>query len=133
MHQTNQGELVRMEYYVHQVPGRLRVRIPEIRRNVPKAAEVKCLLDIHGVNRLRVNHLTGSVIVIFDPASTCADQLLNLLKEKGLYDSSRAITCDDQIQRVANQAASKVGRAVFSYAVGKALEASGFRLLAALI
>jgi hypothetical protein len=122
-----------MEYYVHHVPGRLRVRIPEIRKNIKLAAEVKCLLDIYGVDHLKVNHLTGSVVATFDPERTSADQLLTLLKDKGLFDSSRAITCDDQIQRASNKVASKVGRAVFGYAVSKALESSGLPLLAALI
>jgi len=50
-----------------------------------------------------------------------------------LYDSARAITHDQQIQRVSSIAAARFGRAFFGYAVGKALEASGLPLLAALI
>jgi hypothetical protein len=122
-----------MEYYVHHVPGRLRVRIPEIRKNAAKAAEVKCLLDLYGVDHLKVNHLTGSVVATFDPELTTADELLAILRHKGLFDGTRAITCDETIQRASNKAASKFGRAVFGYAVGKALESSGFPLLAALI
>jgi Heavy metal associated domain 2 len=122
-----------MEYYVHHVPGRLRVRLPEIRNDAQKAAQVKSLLDIYGVDDLKVNHLTGSVVVTFDPELATAEQLLGLLKEKGMYDHTRTISCDDQIQRVSNKAASKFGRVFFGYAVGKALEAGGFSLLAALI
>lgn len=72
-------------------------------------------------------------MVKFDPDLTDADELLSLLKEMNLYDGARAITCDEKIQRASNKAASKFGRAVFGYAVGKALESSGFPLLAALI
>jgi hypothetical protein len=122
-----------MEYYVHHVPGRLRVRLPEIRRNARKAADVKRLLDIYGVDHLKVNHLTGSIVVTFDASSTSAEQLLSILQENGLYDSARAISCDDKIQRASNKAASKFGRVAFGYAVSKALEASGFPILAALI
>lgn len=122
-----------MECYVHHVPGRLRVRTPLIRNNVRKAAEVKELLSLYGVDRLQVNHLTGSIVVTFDPTVLTAETLLNLLKQKGLYDSARAISCDDHIQRVSNKAASKFGRAFFSYTVGKALQAGGFPFLAALI
>lgn len=122
-----------MEFYVHYVPGRLRVRIPELRRNAAMASEVNCLLEIYGVERLKINQLTGSVVVTFDPGLTDMDELLTVLKERGLYDASRAITCDEKIQRASNKAATKFGRAVFSYAVGKALEARGFTLLAAFI
>lgn len=122
-----------MEYYVHHVPGRLRVRLPEIRRNARKAADVKRLLDIHGVDHLKINHLTGSIVVTFDSSLISAEQLLKILQDNGLYDSARAISCDDKILRASNKAASKFGRAAFGYAVSKALEAGGFSILAALI
>jgi copper chaperone CopZ len=122
-----------MEYYVHQVPGRLRVRLPEIRKNASKAGEVKCLLDVYGVANLKVNHLTGSVVITFDPSLINAEQLLNLLQDNGLFDNSRAISCDEKIKRASNKAASRFGRAALSYAVGKALEANGLSFLAALI
>ena len=51
----------------------------------------------------------------------------------GYYDSSLMVTCEDRIQRASDKAAATVGRAMFSYAVGKALEAGGLSLLAALI
>jgi copper chaperone CopZ len=122
-----------MEYYVHHVPGRLRVRLPEIRHNAKKAADVKRLLDIYGVDHLKVNHLTGSIVVTFDTSAASAEQLLSILQENGLYDNTRTVSCDDKIQRASNKAASKFGRAAFGYAVSKALEASGFPILAALI
>jgi Heavy metal associated domain 2 len=122
-----------MEYYVHHVPGRLRVRIPAIRKNPRHAAEIQSLLNIYGVDNIAVNHLTGSVVVTFDTDLLSPEQLLNLLKEKGYYDHNRTVTCDETLQRASNIAATKVGRAMFGYAVGKALEASGLSLLAALI
>jgi copper chaperone CopZ len=127
------GDLKRMEYYVHHVPGRLRVRLPEIRKNTHKAADVERLLNIYGVDHLKVNHLTGSIVVTFDTSATSAEQLLTILQENGLYDNTKAISCDDKIQRASNKAASKFSRAAFGYAVSKALEAGGFPILAALI
>ena len=122
-----------MEYYVHHVPGRLRVRIPAIRKNPRNAAEIQDLLDIYGVDNITVNHLTGSVVVTFDTDLLSPEQLLALLKEKGYYDNCRTVTCDQKLQRASDIAAAKFGRAMFGYAVGKALEASGLSLLAALI
>jgi hypothetical protein len=122
-----------MEYYVHHVPGRLRVRIPALRRNPGRAADVEGLLDIEGVDTLSVNHLTGSVVVTFNNDRVSPARLLGILKENGYYDSSRRITCDDKIRRASGRAAVKVGRAVFGYALGKTLEANGLSLLAALI
>ena len=122
-----------MEYYVHHVPGRLRVRIPAIRKNPKKAEAIQCLLSIEGIDNLKVNHLTGSVVVTFDSAVITSGQLLELLKANGYYDNERAVTCDEKIMRASSFAADKVGRAVIGYALGKALEAGGLSLLAALI
>lgn len=122
-----------MEYYVHHVPGRLRVRIPDIRNNPSIVSKVRSIFDIYGIDKLKINSITGSVVVTFDPCRLTFDQLLQLLKDEGLFDSSLSITCDQKIERLSNKAASKVGRAVVGYAMGKVLEANGFRLLAALI
>jgi copper chaperone CopZ len=123
----------RMEYYVHHVPGRLRVRIPAIRKDPQKSSEVKQLLYVYGVEKIRINPLTGSVVITYDPSEVASDQILQILQSRELFDRDRAITCDQKIQRVSNKAASKVGRAVFGYAVSKALEANGLSVLAALI
>ena len=122
-----------MVYYVHHFPGRLRLRIPALRSNPRYAADIQNLLDICGVENIKVNHLTGNVVVFFYTDLITSQQLLELLKEKGNHDSSRAVTNDEKIQQESNWAAAKVGRAFFGYAVGKALEASGLSLLSALI
>lgn len=122
-----------MAYYVHQIPGRLRVRIPAIRFNSYVAAEIENLLNLHGVEKVEINHLTGSVVVAYNPQRLDSKELLHILREKGYYDSSRAITCEEHIQRATSAVANKAGRCFFGWAVGKALESSGFSLLAAFI
>jgi hypothetical protein len=122
-----------MTYYVHQVPGRIRVRIPAIRSNPHKAAEIDNLLNLYGVEKVEINHLTGSVVVIYRPELLDSDCLLRVLGEKGYYDNRRAITCDEHIQRTTTVVANKAGRFFFGWAVSKALESSGFSMLAAFI
>lgn len=68
-----------MEYYVHHVPGRLRVRIPALRRNPRRGSDIQSMLDIYGVENIKVNHLTGSGVVYFDTALISAEQLLEIL------------------------------------------------------
>ena len=122
-----------MTYYVHQVPGRMRVRIPQIRQNPYLAAEIESLLELKGVEKVVVNRLTGSVVVGYNPRWVDSNCLLRILIDHGYYDSRQAITCDEHIQRASHGAATRAGRFVFGWAVGKALEASGLSLLAALI
>jgi hypothetical protein len=122
-----------MTYYFHQVPGRIRVRIPAIRHNRYKAAEVKNLLDLEGIEKVEINHLTGSVVMMFNPEMLDAQSLLDILSDKGYFDKGRAITCDEYINRTTSAAGTKAGRLFFGWAVGKALEANGLSLLAAII
>ena len=122
-----------MSYYVHHVPGRMRVRIPAIRCNPCKAVEIENLLTLQGVEKVEINRLTGSAVVTYNPEALDAQALLDLLSNAGYYDRCRAITCDEKIQQATSVAAAKVGRFFFGWAVGKALESSGLSLLAAFI
>jgi Heavy metal associated domain 2 len=122
-----------MSYYVHHVPGRIRVRIPVIRENPYKADEIRNLLDLDGVEKVEINHLTGSIVVKYNPGMLDSKSLLCALSEKGYFDDREAITCDDQIRKVSKVAAAKAGRLFFGWAIGKALESSGLSLLAAFI
>ncbi len=122
-----------MECYLHHVPGRLRVRMPAIRNNAQITSEVEDLFDIYGVDDLKINPLTGSVVIHFDPTLVSHDRILQILKTKGLFDDSQIVSSDEKLQQASQTAVNKAGRAVMGYAIGKVLEASGFSLLAALI
>jgi hypothetical protein len=91
------------------------------------------LLNLHGVETVEINHLTGSVVVVYNPEVLDSKDLLSVLSEKGYYNDSLKITCDEKIQRATNAVASKAGRFFFGWALGKALESSGLSLLAAFI
>jgi hypothetical protein len=122
-----------MKYYVHYVPGRLRVRIPNLRNNPAMGEKVKNLLAVDGTQKIGVRSLTGSVTVTYDPAVIRAEDLLGLLKSNGLFQEDRVITLDSQLRRATDNAARKVSRAAFGWAVGRVLEANGLSLIAAFI
>jgi hypothetical protein len=53
---------------VHALDGRLRIRIPAIKRNAEVAASLEqSLLRVKGVKGVRANTLTGSVLIHYDP------------------------------------------------------------------
>ena len=122
-----------MNYYVHHVPGRLRVRIPILRNNAAKSDEVKNLLQVNGSQKVCVNPLTGSVTITYDPAILSGDELLDLLRGNGLFREDRVFTIDSRIRQVSDNAARKVCRVAFGWAVGRVLEANGLSLIAAFI
>lgn len=122
-----------MSYYVHHVPGRLRVRIPEIRKNARLTDEIRGILDIPGISELTINAVTGSMVIRYDADRIDAAHLLQLLHRHGYYDETRVVTLDAKLQKASSEAGQKLSRAFFSWALGKALEAGGLGLLAVFI
>jgi hypothetical protein len=123
-----------MTYYIHDVPGRLRVKIPLLKANPSKADEVQGLVGgLSGVRSTSFNPLTGSLIVVYDPESLASEKILDLLKEKYQLDHAKAFTADEYIQNAASKVGEAISRAAFSWAVGQVFEASGLSLLAVLV
>jgi hypothetical protein len=91
------------------------------------------LLDLYGVHSVRVNPMTGSTIVHYDPEEIGAERMLQVLKDNGYYNGALAVGKQDPIQQVTDKAVERVGRAVFGWVVGRALEANGLSLIAAFI
>lgn len=118
---------------LHHVPGRLRVKIPSARSNPLKSRQISELLDIYGVHAVRVNPMTGSTIVTYDPDQIGAERLLQVLKDNGLYHGAVRLDDSDPVQQAADKAVQRFGRAVFGWAVGRALESNGLSLIAAFI
>jgi hypothetical protein len=86
--------------------------------------------DVYGVD---INSTTGSVKIHYDPEQIDSDQLLNLLKYNDLFDESRVIDQAAYLNQTSRKASSVLGRAAFSWTMGRVLEANGLSLLAALI
>lgn len=62
---------------VHFTPGRLRVRMARLKDNPALAQQMQTLLaDVDGVDDVKVNPLTGSLLLHYDPAQT---ESLNIL------------------------------------------------------
>jgi len=123
-----------MSYYLHKVPGRLRVKLPQLRNHPHRSRRVRELLEAQaGVQAVSANELTGSVLIHYDSDLLEEQRILALLREQDLFDDRLVIAADEHIDRVASKASNAVGRAMVGWVVGKALEANGLSLLAALI
>lgn len=123
-----------MSYYVHHTPGRVRVRIPHIKGNARKGKRVERLFEnVEGIDEVTLNALTGSVVVHYDTDMMGSDSVLSILKENDYFDDTKAITNEEYIQTSVSKAGKSFSKALFGWAVGKAIEDTGFALLAALI
>jgi hypothetical protein len=123
-----------MSYYVHNVPGRLRVKIPILRgRPIRINAVEELLFNLDGIERIKTNSLTGSVVINYDPDLLDPQTMISLLTKHQYFDESKAISHDEVVQNAAAKAGLKVGKIVFGWAVSKTLEANGLSMLAAII
>lgn len=123
-----------MTYYVHHTPGRMRVRIPNVKGNPSEARQVEKLFqNVEGIDNVILNALTGSVVVNYDTRRMGSDAILKILRENDYFDDSRAVTNEQYIEDSVSKAGKTVSKAVFGWLVGKAVEDTGFAILAALI
>ena len=123
-----------MNYYVHNVPGRLRIKTPMVKRSRSSARCVEGLMmQLRGVNSTIVNTTTGSVVVLYEREIISSDVILNALENEGLFDSSKAGSCDEYINEAASKAGQVLGKILFGAFVEKAFEGSALSYIAVLI
>lgn len=123
-----------MGYYVHEVPGRMRVKIPELKKDHTRARRIENTLeDMNGVSRISVNTLTGSVVVTFDPLVTSSRAILSELSQEGHIDLARAISGGQHFDNTAKKIGAAVSKAVLGLALDRALQGSPLSILTVLI
>lgn len=123
-----------MSYYIHQIPGRLRIKSPAVRRNQAAAETVSVLLTaLAGVRSVAINTVTGSIIVCYDPKTISSETIVGPLKRNGYFDASKAMTHDQVIQRAASKAGLFLSRTFFGAVVETAFQGSAWSFLAILI
>jgi hypothetical protein len=105
-----------MDYYLHEVPGRLRVKIPNLKQNEIRARALESMLKLQvGVVSVSVNTVTGSALVLHDIRKVTSGRILALLVETGHLDVSRVISSN-------GTSGNKFVEIIISSAVGLAVE-----------
>jgi len=123
-----------MSYYMHNVPGRLRIKSPVIKNNKTVADELKKgLSTLYGVATVDINLITGSLLINYNSKFVKYTEIVGILQRKGYFDPSKALTNDEYIHKAASKAGSVIGRSVFSTFTGMALERTPLSFLAILI
>ena len=119
---------------MHNVPGRLRVKSPLLKRNSAAVDELKkSLSTVQGIATIDFNPTTGSLLINYNHRTTNADDIIRLLERKGYFDRSKATTNEVYIHTAAKNTGRLVGKAVLGMAIEKAFEGSALSLLAMLI
>jgi len=108
-----------MRYYVHSVPGRLRVMSPNVKRDEVAACKVDARLRmLPGVIAVAVKPLTGSIVVEYNTRQISDRSILEILERDGYFDLSNAVTIDQCFRAVATEIGGVLCGALFG-AVGE--------------
>ncbi len=120
-------------YMAHDVPGRLRVKLEKLRNNPLQLSQVKQLLMINGVHRIKTSTLTGSVVVEYDSLTVTSEKIVSLLHENGYSIDRQRRLKERKLQGNHEKIAVTLSRATVSWFAGRVLEANGLSFIAAFI
>lgn len=121
-----------MAYYVHHVPGRLRVKTLALKKNVSRARQVKCYLDeMHGVLNAKISILTGSIVIKYDTCVVNSATILSSLRDQGYIQNTPSITANQAVYGA--HPAQKVADTLMAKLIETAVERSAIALIAAVI
>ncbi len=111
-----------MEYYIHYVPGRIRIETPVIRENPEKAEQFQTFIKgIEGITAVETHTVTGSAVLHFDEKKINCEQVIGILEKYGYFCLAKAETCDQYIEK-ATEKALEVAEKVVTALGGGGLE-----------
>lgn len=123
-----------MSYYIHDVPGRLRVKTPSVKGNPAMALQVENLLSNRkGVLSVASNQTTGSVVIHYDTSVASKKEILEVLRERGHFDPSRAVTNEQVIEDSFSKGGKWLSRAILGLVVDRVFQGTPLSLLTVII
>jgi len=122
-----------MTHYIHQVPVRLRIKSPVLKKTRNQEGVKNLLSQMDGIENAEINPMTGSVVIYFNPGKTSAPIITNHFQRAGYFDSSKALTNDQYIQNAVTHAGKIVKRAMFGSCFDILFQGSALSYLGILI
>lgn len=132
----NEGK--EMSCYLHNVPGRIRIKTPLVKGKHAIAQDLEEKIRVlPGVKMVSANALTGSILVHYDENGIDAGAIADLVSRETGLDLSGAAHPDRYVEEALSKAGEvvgeKIGKAVLGLVIGQLLEGSPLALLAAVI
>jgi Heavy metal associated domain 2 len=90
-----------MGFYLHHVPGRLRIQTSELQHSRFALSACGALATVDGVDDARFNPMTGSLLVLYDHRRLKAASLWDALCGCGVVSGRRPIDDDGGVTRIA--------------------------------
>ena len=115
--------------YIHQIPGRIRVRTEAIRKNDCAALAIQGLLQaIPGVLSAAANPLTGSITATYDATRLTSTAILEFLREHG-YIAADLANCERPAAPAQSPLTYTLGKIILNSIIDRAFSAALAALL----
>lgn len=123
-----------MKCYVHNVPGRLRIKNFLFKNSSVHYEVRKALVNMgHGIGTVDFNTTTGSLLINYNPTEIHHQDILNALAVAGFYRPDKTITNDQVIHQATAKAFNVLTKAVSGAFIETALQGTGLSFLAILL
>ena len=123
-----------MNYYYHEVPGRLRLKTPMLKGNPALGQKIEDhLLRVGGIQTVKTSTITGSIIVNHDPKLISSAAITDIAVEQGYFDKKKAVTSDQYLSNSFEKVGQVIGKAVFGAMVEKSFQGSALSLISVLL
>jgi hypothetical protein len=122
------------EHYLHHLPGRLRVRTPILKRNPQKAVEVQTFLEnTRGVKFVKLNPVTGSVMILYTPSEIPGSALIESMTDAGYVRPDLALAAERNLDEAMSRAGRVLARAAAGVVLDQLLADSPLGLIAVIV
>ena len=109
-------------FYIHNVPGRVRIISEVIKKNSQAADKVRmCLSILAGIGVVHINLTTGSILIHYNPEAVTAADIVDMLDRKGYFDRTKAISNDEYLRNGLSKAGSTVVKTVIETFIGRTM------------
>ncbi len=123
-----------MKSYVHQVPGRLRIKTPVLKRAPWIASDVVSLFKhVRGVRSCSVNTVTGSLVVNYHRDMIGPQSILRLLDKEGFVDVRNVVSVNVNDDSTYSRLYVEASKILLGFILDRAFAGTPFSVLAALI
>ena len=123
-----------MSYYVHELPGRLRIKTPSLKRNPVELRKLQsCLEDFSAVDSTSANEVTGSIIINYDQDHITSQQILRHLVHEGYLDVTEGIVSRKGMTQTVTDVGTAASRVLVGLVIERAFQGSPLAVLASLI
>lgn len=99
----------KMGYYIHYVPGRIRIQTPFLHNNPRNVAEFETYIKgVKGIISIKYSIVAGSATILFNEKIINCEQIIGILERRGYFSLSKAETSDQVIKKATEKILEKL-------------------------